>query len=237
MNHISLLKSYPTDHKNHVVFEGELFRDEHQNLRYYSCAWSECHCRLVVQGDWFKQSGEHSQHDKSKVIIYVMKQIALGMRSENKFLEKRRIYHDSLTKVVKMFGHEAYKFVLEKDSFDDFMYNAHQKALPCDPKTRANIVLIEELCKTKDEYDFLFFDDGTDDRIIAFAHPLLLPKLCQANTVLMDGTFYTCPKMFAQLYTIHADVGGFVTPVIFAFLTNKLKKTYKRFLNCVKDAC
>lgn len=237
MNHISFLKSYTTDPRHHVVYQSELFRDEHQNGKYYSCAWSECHCRLVVQGDWFKLSGEHSHHDKSKVIVYVMKHIALGMRSESQFVENRRIYHDTLTKVVEMFGPDAYKFALEKDNFDDFMYNAHQKALPSDPKLRANIDLKEDLCRTKDGYDFLLFDDKTDDRIIAFAHPLLLPKLCQAHTVLMDGTFYTCPKMFAQLYTIHADVGGFVAPVIFAFLPNKHKKTYVRLLNCVKNAC
>ena len=41
-------------------------------------------------------------------------------------------------------------------------------------------------------------------RIIIFASNDQLKVLFNAEEILMDGTFSTCPKMFDQVYTIHA---------------------------------
>lgn len=54
----------------------------------------------------------------------------------------------------------------------------------------------------------------------------------------MDGTFKSVSKQFAQLYTIHVDLGSTeketnVTPVIFALLPNKKKSTYIRLFNAI----
>jgi len=41
-------------------------------------------------------------------------------------------------------------------------------------------------------------------RLILFASPEQLKLLFTAETILMDGTFSSCPNMFAQVYTIHS---------------------------------
>ncbi|CAF3783300.1 unnamed protein product [Rotaria socialis] len=41
-------------------------------------------------------------------------------------------------------------------------------------------------------------------RILLFASREQLKMLLGADTILMDGTFSTCPSMFDQVYTIHA---------------------------------
>ncbi|CAF5102012.1 unnamed protein product, partial [Rotaria sp. Silwood1] len=41
-----------------------------------------------------------------------------------------------------------------------------------------------------------------------------------------DGTFYTSPSIFYQIYSIHAFDEGLSTPCIFALLADKLESTY-----------
>jgi hypothetical protein len=40
-------------------------------------------------------------------------------------------------------------------------------------------------------------------RIILFASPEQLKMLFTGDTILMDGTFSSCPKIFDQVYTVH----------------------------------
>ena len=89
-------------------------------------------------------------------------------------------------------------------------------------KTRPkNPASIDELVIDSSD-NFLFFDDGEgENRIVSFAASLFLEKLSSSSTIYLDGTFHCCPKIFSQLYTLHADVGGSVAPIVFAFLPNK----------------
>ncbi|CAF1419329.1 unnamed protein product [Rotaria magnacalcarata] len=41
-----------------------------------------------------------------------------------------------------------------------------------------------------------------------------------------DGTFYTCPSIFYQIYSIHAYCDGMSTPCIFALLGGKFEQIY-----------
>ena len=52
----------------------------------------------------------------------------------------------------------------------------------------------------------------------------------------MDGTFYICPKIVAQVYTTHANFGNCFSPVIYAFLRDRTETTYVRMLSLIKTA-
>jgi hypothetical protein len=82
--------------------------------------------------------------------------------------------------------------------------------------------------------NFLIYDNGRDSisRIVIFASPRALSKLCQADTWYMDGNFSLAPTHFAQLYIIRiplGNAGGAVT-VVYAILQRKDSFTYKEFL-------
>ncbi|XP_052794562.1 uncharacterized protein LOC128227768 [Mya arenaria] len=51
----------------------------------------------------------------------------------------------------------------------------------------------------------------------------------------MDGTFYSSPSYFCQLYSIHAKVDGYMCPLVYGLLPNKQERTYTRFFNLIKD--
>jgi hypothetical protein len=55
-----------------------------------------------------------------------------------------------------------------------------------------------------------------------------LTHLAAANTIFCDGTFYPCPSLFHQIYTVHAMVDGSMYPLVFALLPGKDEVIYTR---------
>jgi hypothetical protein len=57
----------------------------------------------------------------------------------------------------------------------------------------------------------------------------------------LDGTFKSCPRQFAQLYSLHVDLGStshdnYIYPVLFALLPDK-KETAYSLLTLLKNWC
>jgi len=53
---------------------------------------------------------------------------------------------------------------------------------------------------------FLFADDSNADKILMFTIARNLTNLVSADIIYGDGTFYTSPTQFTQLYTLNAMV-------------------------------
>jgi hypothetical protein len=66
-----------------------------------------------------------------------------------------------------------------------------------------------------------------------------LIKLSEASYWIMDGTFKTVPRIFMQLYTIHAPVGpeanSRILPLCYALLSSKTFEVYTRLFQELKD--
>jgi hypothetical protein len=97
-----------------------------------------------------------------------------------------------------------------------------------------NIVLIDYIYLHENKENFLLFDSGTKDRIIAFATAIGKEVLTTNEAFFMNGTFKSCSKQFTQIYSIQVDIGSntnetnLVTDV-YSLLPNKQKETYERF--------
>lgn len=72
---------------------------------------------------------------------------------------------------------------------------------------------------------------------VIFTTKLNLQTLCSADTLLMDGTFKSCPKPFYQLYTILAYINTFYMPLVFALLPDKTQATYETLLHYLLQQC
>ena len=82
---------------------------------------------------------------------------------------------------------------------------------------------------------FLLVNDGVDNRILVFATLYSLQLFGDSPKVFMDGTFYTSPPLFHQMYTIHGYFKGQVMPFVYALLPNKNYETYNRLLTLIKE--
>ncbi|CAF4752185.1 unnamed protein product [Rotaria socialis] len=82
-------------------------------------------------------------------------------------------------------------------------------------------------CKTKQGESFLLYDGPLGGvRSLVFSSCNDMAYLSQHENWYDDGTFYTCPSIFYQMYSIHTYYDGISTPCIFALLTGKNEQIY-----------
>ncbi|CAF1470139.1 unnamed protein product, partial [Rotaria sordida] len=87
--------------------------------------------------------------------------------------------------------------------------------------------LPEAYCKTKQGESFLLYDGPLGGvRSLVFSSYNDMVYLSQHENWYGDGTFYTCPSIFYQMYSIHTYYDGISTPCIFALLTGKNEQIY-----------
>jgi hypothetical protein len=111
-------------------------------------------------------------------------------------------------------------------------YRKRMKLMPTLPKKLSELDIEGDWRSTNDGKDFLLGIytklyillliilllptgcDGTDNKIVIFGTEGFLRRLCSGNTVFMDGTFKSAPKLFTQIYTLHCFVIGVMIPLV-----------------------
>lgn len=77
-------------------------------------------------------------------------------------------------------------------------------------------------------------------RIIVFCSYEARKKMEVLKDFFGDGTFKSCPRLFHQIFTIHADLGSnhestALTPLVYALMTNRTKKSYEILFSLIKS--
>ena len=63
---------------------------------------------------------------------------------------------------------------------------------------------------------------------------VFVTTLSQSTTLFMDGTFKAAPRLFSQLYWVHAVYREHVVPVLYCLLPDKSRATYHRMFDIVR---
>lgn len=97
--------------------------------------------------------------------------------------------------------------------------------------------LPREITETTTGERFLIFDSGVEDpnRILMFAGPNAVELMKESKHWFADGTFKVSPRIFFQLYTVHALLNERVIPCIYALLPNKTLDTYNRLFQALAN--
>eukprot|EP00105_Crassostrea_gigas_P023045 XP_011442766.1 PREDICTED: uncharacterized protein LOC105339059 [Crassostrea gigas] len=114
------------------------------------------------------------------------------------------------------------------------LYRARRKQTPPLSKTTADIRLEGKWTETGQPF-LLLEDDIFQNRILAFATTDNLQDLAASETCFCDGTFYTCPSLFYQIFTIHIMTDDQMTPVVYALLRGKNQTTHTRLFTLLSD--
>ena len=104
-------------------------------------------------------------------------------------------------------------------------YRSRNKETPKLPITRTDIQLEGKWTQ------FFMADDGNADKILMLTTARNLTNLVSADIIYGDGTFYTSPNQFGQLYTLHAMVDEVMYPLVFGLLLGKSEEIYDRYYN------
>ena len=113
-------------------------------------------------------------------------------------------------------------------------YRARRRRFPMLQATREDIVLEGKWAQTADGQDFVLANDGEAEKLIIFGSVEGLLQVCCTIANYMDGTFYTVPSLFHQLYTVHAKVYGQMFPLIYGLLPDHTEDTYIRFTHLIQ---
>ncbi|CAD6191850.1 unnamed protein product [Caenorhabditis auriculariae] len=122
-------------------------------------------------------------------------------------------------------------------------------SFPAEPQSLLEIEIPEEfqhiMCRDINggpdtKSDFVFVDTGVaagDNRILGFSSESLLDCLRGSQHWMMDGTFQASPKVFYQLFVVHAQWSETNTsvPCFFFLLPNKTELTYNYALSELKS--
>ena len=79
---------------------------------------------------------------------------------------------------------------------------------------------------------------GKISLITVFVMAENLLHICAAETIYCDGTFYTTPPMFNQIFIIHAFVGDVMFPLAFSLLPKRETHYYiQQILHTTQGYC
>lgn len=209
---------------------------------YWRCVKSDCTATInTLNRIPVKMQGQHN-HPSDQIQLNVDK--VLNRMKERCLTESTpvpTIYDDELVSLRnREWDENAEKLVQSMPTFTTCktsLYNQRGKNIPQLPATREDINLEGPWRETTTGDNFLLIDDGGQERILVFSTIFNLTHLTAALTVYGDGTFYTCPSVFYQLYTLHAFVDGAMYPLVYALLPGKDEDTYTRFFTLLKDFC
>jgi len=86
---------------------------------------------------------------------------------------------------------------------------------------------ISYLLITNSNENFLLVNDNISN-ILLFSTETNLKFLSKIDTIFVDGTFKSCPKLFTLMFTVHGLQNGNYVPLLFFILSNKETKTYEK---------
>ena len=113
---------------------------------------------------------------------------------------------------------------------------------PQAPKTLSDVQLQNSDCLSLMEESMLLHDNmDNDNRIILFGTQTCVQALEKSSSWGIDGTFDSCPQLFSQLVTIHAEFNSsnlndnnvWAFPCLWVLLTSKEQSAYESLLSII----
>ena len=115
------------------------------------------------------------------------------------------------------------------------LYRLRKKRLPPFPTSRNEVHFEGEWTQTIAGEPFLLAEDGDgDNKIIIFSTDANIRHLSEADKIYVDGTFQTCPRLFYQIFTVHAFINGKQFPLVYCLLPGKSRAIYQRTLEIIE---
>jgi len=118
------------------------------------------------------------------------------------------------------------------------MYRSRRSPYPVLPKSISEVIKLMKNQKitTIENEDFLLNVDSTNN-ILFYSTISNLKLLCSCDRIFVEGTFYSCPKYFYQLFTVIIFKNGHYVPLSYFLLPDKCANTYANAFRCIVEKC
>ena len=204
------------------------FKRRNQNgSEYWVCA--KCTATATSYSDLsVVVRGEHSHlpDETDKVVLEMRKNLKRKVLEDSGPIDRivEEAYH-----AINIRSNDLIVNLPSVNTLKNSLQKQRRKTRPPVPRTieQLPLPLPDVYSKTTQGDWFLLYDGllgGTRSLIFATYNDIVY--LSQQQHWYSDGTFYTCPSIFYQIYSIHAYHDGISTPCIFALLGGKSEEIY-----------
>ena len=197
-----------------LLYEGHRYvinRRGRDERIFWRCSNRECTGSLTTLKDNTITTQKDHNHPGDQAAIEVEK-IVVELKEAAKETVRPipTLYHEKIQRIAVMPNKEEVSSKMPTfEQIKTSLYESRRQRLPALPTERAQVHFSGEWTKTASGESFLLAEDGSgDDKIVVFATDTNIKILCEADTIYVDGTFQTCPKLFYQIFTIHAFKQG-----------------------------
>uniref|UniRef100_A0A8D9FI09 MULE transposase domain-containing protein n=1 Tax=Cacopsylla melanoneura TaxID=428564 RepID=A0A8D9FI09_9HEMI len=195
----------------------------------WRCTKKNCKSRIqtdVNVVDIKNSSGEHGHPalDDRELNVLDVRQKCIRKATEEIHIRPRTISSSVLAtaNITELKQHDL-------ENFRQAMYRSRRKTLPPMPKSREESIsqLTSTSTLTKADENFVH-PFKADEMVIVTCQKNLDFLKKHSSVILVDGTFYTSPRYFQQLYTIHVYHNSVYCQITFVFLPNKNTACYMK---------
>ena len=247
--------SKTTKDKNCIECCNFVYQHKRTNLKdvYWVCRHEKCNASLnTIELKVSKVKGLKTVYDEQLIIDShnhaPLKEEELISR---RFIEKLKSKAEKeTTSMNQLFQEIQGEFVSQSDiatvanhfpQYEEIksgLYNIRRKNFPKLPPTINDISLTDDWTKCQSGGRFLLnhIKDDANGHLIIFCSDTGLEVLAAASRWHSDGTFTITPTGFKQVYLIHAYYKEAMIPCVYALLTRKTTRIYKRLIHEIKNA-
>ncbi|MEM7106559.1 MAG: hypothetical protein AAF502_25780 [Bacteroidota bacterium] len=190
-------------------------------------------------------------HDPPNILAirFRAKLISESKNTTNSRVSLSAIYHSVHNQFTANADPNA---VLDFPSFPTMQASMSRARLSCIPKApntfaEISIAHLEDKFLYDNDSQFFVADSGIyftqnqphiSKRLIVFAAPDQdLARLGHVTKIDADGTFWTTPHLFYQLFTVHANVYGQTFPFFYCLLPDKTEDSYEKAFAIISNVC
>ncbi|CAF0891709.1 unnamed protein product [Adineta steineri] len=190
-----------------LIMDDYLFKSNKgtTSTKYWICTFSGCPAKIhTTLNDVVEEIVNEHNHPPEKEKIEVRKfRAKVKERAMKETTPIPQIYEEECARMMLSFA--AIAILLSEREMSSSVNKARRLITPQIPTTQL-FDIPEPFNKTLRNSEFVIVDKmiARRQRILLFASKEQLKMLFNANTILMDGTFSSCPTMFDQVYTIHS---------------------------------
>lgn len=207
----------------------------------WKCATSRCHLSAITYENEVVliKEGEHDHPDDTdKIILSCFIKIAKTMIANASFKSCFTIYHKARRSLLSNFNYSELTY-LYCPIFENIKETIRTERLKHIPLAKTFDFEIPEIWrKTINKKRFLEADETIrNSRILIFLDIQYVQKFLNTPnlTVFLDGTFFSSPKFFKQIYILHIFKSNKCFPIIYCFLPDKIQSTYVRMFNLINN--
>ncbi|XP_031338353.1 uncharacterized protein LOC116167424 [Photinus pyralis] len=226
--------------ENGFIYVFDTFSKSDNSIKFWRCEKrKECKARVHTRnGEVLKKINDHC-HDSSAVSVEVAQVVTKVKKRAVETIEGTiQVINECMVNTT-----QAAQAVLPNTcSLRKLVRRKRNEvnAAPPNPLTLADLLLPDDYktykLRVNVTENFLLADnqDGAE-RILIFGRQTWLPYLETSSVWYADGTFSIAPPLFSQVYTLMGVINNGVHPICYALLPNKMRGTYQRMFELLKE--